>query len=102
MKLHIFNVFGSMRTYWDFLIGYGLFLTIALLVQAILFWQLATLAKASPRATKPILALFLFNCVGIAIVSWKYFFVGPAVTQLLIAVCLALAFTASSANRLTS
>lgn len=96
-KSHLFNVFGSMRSYWDFLFGYRLFLTIGLLVQAILFWQLATFAKTNPAWTRPILALFLFNCIGMAIVSGKYFFIGPAVAQLLIAACLALAFATAAA-----
>jgi hypothetical protein len=97
MKSHHFDVFGSVRSYWDFLFGYGLFLTIALLVQAVLFWQLATLVKTNPRWTRPILALFFFDCIGMAIVSWKYFFIGPAVAQLLIAACLALALAAAPA-----
>jgi hypothetical protein len=99
MKAHQFDVFGSMRSYWDFLFGYGLFLTIGLLVQAILFWQLAMFAKTSattnPTWIKPILALFFFNCLAMAMISWKYFFVGPAVAQLLIAVCLGLAYVAA-------
>ena len=92
MKAHHFDVMGSLRSYWDFLFGYGFSVTITLLVQAILFWQLAAIAKRSPAETRPIVALFLFNCIGIAIISWKYFFIGPAVTQLLMAVCLGMAF----------
>jgi hypothetical protein len=45
MKSHRFDVMDSMRSYWDFFFGYGLFVTIALLVQALLFWQLSRLAK---------------------------------------------------------
>ena len=58
MKSHRFDVMGSMRSYWDFLFGYGLFGTIGLLVQAILFWQLASFAKTNPAWTRPIVALF--------------------------------------------
>ena len=99
MKSHRFDVMGSMRSYWDFLFGYGLFGTIGLLVQAILFWQLAAFAKTNAIWTRPIVALFFFNCIGVAIVSWKYFFIGPAVTQLLIAACLGLAFATAAASR---
>jgi len=89
MKSHRFEVMGSMRSYWDFFFGYGLFVTLALLVQAILFWQLAMFAKTNSNWTRPIVVLFLLNYLGMAIVSWNYFFVGPAVTELLIAACLA-------------
>ena len=93
MKTHHFAVMGSMRSYWDFLFGYGLFATIALLVEAILFWRLAAFAKTNPAWTRSIVGLFCFNFVGVAIiVSWKYFFIAPAVAELLIAACLALAF----------
>jgi hypothetical protein len=98
MKAHRFNVMGSMRAYWDFFFGYGLSVTIALFIQGILFWQLGTIIKAIPAASRPIVALFFFNCFATAIVCWKYFFLGPAITQLLIAACLALSFaTATSA-----
>jgi hypothetical protein len=99
MKSHSFDFMGSMRSYWDFLFGYGLFVTINLLVQAILFWQLSGFAKTNPASTRLIVALFFFNCIGAAIVSWRYFFIAPAVTQLLIAACLGVAFATLNALR---
>ena len=99
MKSHRFDVMGSLRSYWDFLLGYGLGLTITLLVQAILFWQLASFAKTNPAWTRPIVALFFFNCIGVAIVCWKYFFIGPTVAQVLIAACLGAAFVSAAGSR---
>jgi hypothetical protein len=99
MKAHHFDVMGSPRSYWDFLFGYGLITTIALLAQAILFWQLAALAKTNPAWTRPIVVLFVFNCLGTAIVCGKYFFIGPALTQMLIAVCLGIAFVTAGGSR---
>jgi hypothetical protein len=92
MKAHAFNVMGSMRTYWDFFFGYGLIASITLLVQAVLFWQLATLAKTHAELTRPIVILFFFNFAATAIVAWRYFFIAPAITEFLIAACLAAAF----------
>jgi hypothetical protein len=37
-------------------------------------------------------AVFALGYVGIAIVSWRFFFIAPVVTELLIAACLAAAF----------
>jgi hypothetical protein len=96
MKSHHFDVLGSMRSYWDFFFGYGLFVTIVLLVNSIFFWQLASLAKTNPTWMRPILAVFCFNFVAMAIVSWRYFFVAPAVIELLIAACLAVASAKTS------
>jgi hypothetical protein len=98
MKAHSFDFFGSMRSYWDFFFGYGLFITIALLIQGLLFWQLGTMAKVNAAWTRPIVALFFFNYAAMAIVSWRYFFVLPAVNELLIAACLAVAFAKAAGN----
>jgi hypothetical protein len=98
MKSHPFDFMGSLRSYWDFYFGYGLFVTINLLIQGLLFWQLATMAKTNAAWTRPILALFFLNYVAMAIIAWKYFFIAPAVTELLIAACLALAFATAPAS----
>jgi hypothetical protein len=99
MKSRAFNVMGSMRTYWDFFFGYGLIVTITLLVQGVLFWQLGNIAKTNGAQIRPILLLFCFNFIATTIVAWKYFFIAPAVTELLIAAFLAGAyFTAASAR----
>ena len=92
MKSQRFNFMGSMRGYHDFLFGYGLAVTITLLVQGILFWQLGTAIKTDPSVVRPIVALFFVGSILTAIVSWKYFFIAPAITQLLIAACLAFSF----------
>ena len=92
MSTHRFDFMGSMRSYADFMHGYGLFVAIALLVDAVLFWQLAALARTRPDGLRPIVALFSVAYAGIAIVSWRFFFVAPVVTELLIAACLAAAF----------
>jgi hypothetical protein len=97
MKAHTFNVMGSMRSYWDFNMGYGVSLTISLFVQAVLFWQLGTMAKTNAAFIKPILALFCFNFIAIAVVVWHYFFIAPAITELLVAGCLAAAYFTASA-----
>ena len=92
MKAHTFNVMGSMRTYWDFSMGYGLSVTITLFVQALIFWQLGTMAKTNAAWTRPIVVLFFFNFIAMSAVVWRYFFIAPAVTELIIATCLAAAF----------
>lgn len=92
MKSQRFDFMGSMRSYHDFLFGYGLAVTIVLLVQGILFWQLGSMIKTNPAVVRPIIALFFVNCILTAVVSWKYFFIGPAITQVLIALSLALSF----------
>jgi hypothetical protein len=99
MKSRSFNVMGSMRTYWDFFYGYGWLLGLALLVEGILFWQLATIAKTNAAPIRPIIMLFCLNFVVTTIIAWKYFFIAPAVTEILIAAFLAAAYFAASPAR---
>jgi hypothetical protein len=92
MKAHQFLVMGSSRSYWDFFFGYGLILSICLLVEAVLFWQLSDIAKKQPQLTRPILAAFIAAFCGSAVIAGRYFFAGPAITEVLIAICLAAAY----------
>ena len=92
MSAHRFDFMGSMRSYADFMLGYGLFVTVALLVDAVIFWQLAALARARPEGLRPMVAVFALGYVGLAIVSSRFFFIAPVVTELLIAAGLAAAF----------
>jgi hypothetical protein len=99
MKSRSFNVMGSMRTYWDFFYGYGWLLGLALLVEGILFWQLATIAKTNAAPIRPIILLFCINFVVTTVIAWKYFFIAPAVTEILIAAFLAAAYFTASRSR---
>jgi hypothetical protein len=92
MKAYRFDVMGSTRSYWDFLFGSGLFGSLNLLVQSILFWQLAVLVKDGVVRIRPIIGLFAICYLGFAVLSLRYFFAAPAVFEVAIAVCLGLAF----------
>jgi hypothetical protein len=92
MKSHRFDFLGSARSYWDFFFGYGLFITIVLFVVAVLFWRLAAFVTTSPALVRSVAGIFAFNFAAMALVSWRYFFFAPALTELLIAVCLIVAY----------
>ncbi len=71
--------------------GFGLAVTVFMTVEAVVFWQLGSLAKTDALRLRPILAAFLVGFLGMAVVSYRYFFAGPVITEILIAVCLGLA-----------
>jgi hypothetical protein len=85
-----FKVLGFSRTYWDFYVGFGLFVSVLLLLAAILAWQLGSLSTqtlALLRTTAWALALCF---AGLTILSWMYFFAIPiafssAITAFLVA-----------------
>ena len=99
MKAHQFLVMGSPRSYWDFFFGYGLILSVCLLVEAVVFWQLGEIAKSQPKLIRPILGAFILAFCGTAIIAGQYFFIAPAATEAIIAACLAGAYVTARENR---
>jgi hypothetical protein len=91
MKANEFVAMGATRTLWDFHMGLGLAVSVFLTVEAVVFWQLGSLAKTDALQLRPVLGTFLVGYLGVAVVSYKYFFAGPVITELLIALCLGLA-----------
>lgn len=91
MKANQFVAMGAMRTMWDFHMGLGLIVSVFLTVEAVVFWQLSLLAKNDALQLRPILTTFLVGYLGVAVVSYRYFFAAPVITEILIALCLGLA-----------
>jgi hypothetical protein len=95
MKSHSFDALGFKRTYWDFYVGFGVIISVYMLLQAVVLWQLGSLAKVDALRVRPIVATFLVAFIINAVFAWKYFFAIPVVMTIAIAVCLALAFVAA-------
>jgi hypothetical protein len=96
MKNHSFEAEGFKGTYWDLYFGFGLIVSVYLLVQAAVLWQLASLAKIDAIRVRPIVASFLVGFIINAALSWKYFFIVPVVMAGAIALCLAIALVLAS------
>jgi hypothetical protein len=95
MKANTFPVMGVTRSYGDFYMGLGLVVSVFLTVEAVVFWQLGSLAKTDALRLRPVLATFLVGYLGAAVVSWRYFFAAPVITEILIALCLGLAIASA-------
>jgi hypothetical protein len=95
MKANTFPVMGVTRSYEDFYMGLGLVVSVFLTVEAVVFWQLGSLAKTDALRLRPVLATFLVGYLGAAVVSWRYFFAAPVITEILIALCLGLAIASA-------
>jgi len=82
-----FDVQGLNRTYWDFYIGFGLFVTVLLVFVAVLSWQLGSVPKES-LLMMPIVTWGLAACfVLVTFLTWKYFFVVPMIFSGVITIC---------------
>ena len=99
MRSFHFDAAGVSRTYLDFYLGFGYITGIYLLLQAVVFWQLASIAKTDAFRVRPLIASFLLANVVSAFLSWRFIFLLPVVSFTVIAACLGLAFYTSGKSR---
>lgn len=99
MRQFQFEADGVTRTYWEFYIGFGLMISVFLLVQAVMLWQLAAISRKDPLQVRPMLVTILLGCAANGALSLKLFFAVPVLFASIIAatIGLALALTASRA-----
>ena len=86
-----FEIFGFTRTYWDFYIGFGLFVSVFLLLAAILAWQLGNLPTQTLRAMRSTVWALSICFAVVTVLSWMYFFIIPIAFSSAITACLVLA-----------
>jgi hypothetical protein len=99
MKTVHFNVNGSERTYWEFFVGFGLFVTVLMLFAAAVAWQFAGLPSKTLAAMR-VSAWAFAGCFGaVAFLSWRYFFNVPLIFSVVIFLCLAAAAWISGEER---
>ena len=83
-----FDVQGSSRVYWDFYVGFGLFVTVFLLFSAVLAWQLGGLPAETLALMRGTVWAFALCLAAVTVLSWRYFFIVPGVFSILVTVCL--------------
>jgi hypothetical protein len=88
MRSTRFQILGFSRTYWDFYVGFGLFVSVFLLLAAVLAWQLGGVPRQSWPLVR-VMAWTLALCfAAVTVLSWMYFFTIPIVFSGLITICL--------------
>ena len=86
-----FNANGSERTYWDFFVGFGLFVTALMVFAAIVAWQFGGLPPETLARMRISAWGFVLCFAFVAFLSWRYFFLVPVIFSIAILVCLTLA-----------
>lgn len=88
MKSLHFDVNGSDRTYWEFFVGFGLFVSVLMVFASTVAWQLGGLPSQTVAQMR-ITAWGFVACFGlIAYLSWRYFFNIPIIFSITIFLCL--------------
>jgi hypothetical protein len=87
-QLTHFYIMGFSRTYWDFYVGFGLFVSVLLLLAVVLAWQLGGLPPESLARMRGTAWAFALCFIAVTVLSWKYFFVLPIVFSIVTTICL--------------
>jgi hypothetical protein len=87
MRRARFPIMGFERSYWDFYRGFGFFVSLELLLFAVIALQLSVMSRRSARAALPLMVTLEIGCTVTALLSWMYFFAAPMVTSLAAVVC---------------
>jgi len=97
MKSHRFSFSGFQHSYWELYTGYGLFVSISCLMEALILWQLARVPVA-----KPLVGIFALGETAYAVLMLKFFFLIPIVAHIAIATCLGLALLLGTKSQSTA
>ena len=88
MRSTHFQIMGFSRTYWDFYVGFGLFVSVLLLLAVVLAWQLGRVSPESLTLMRGTAWTFALCFAAITVLSWRYFFIIPIVFSSVITLCL--------------
>jgi hypothetical protein len=73
-----FDTMGANRSYLDFFMGFGWSISVLMLLQTVLLWQLASLARADPARVRPMIAAFGLATLVSGVIAWRFIFPIPA------------------------
>ena len=83
-----FDAQGFSRSYWDFFVGFGLFVSVFLLFSAAFAWQLGSVRRENLASMRGIAWVFAGCFIAVAFLSWRFFFAVPIIFSVAIALCL--------------
>jgi len=92
MRTVRFDAMGASRSYFDFYMGFGHTLSITLLLQTVLLWQLATLARTDARRVRPLILVFALATAAGGVVAWCLLIPPPAVFSVVLLATLLVAW----------
>jgi hypothetical protein len=90
-----FDVMGANRSYFDFFMGFGWSISVFMLMETILLWQLASLAATDAPRLRPMIAVITLATVASGIIAWRYIFPVPALFSAVLAIVLGLAYVSA-------
>jgi len=90
-----FDTMGTNRSYLDFFMGFGWSISVAMLLQTVLLWQLAALARTDAARVRPIIVVFVLATLVSGVIAWRFIFPVPAFFSAALAIALGAAYVAT-------
>lgn len=87
-----FDTMGVNRSYLDFFMGFGWSLSVAMLLQSVLLWQLASLARSDAAQVRPMIAAFALATLAGGVIAWLFIFPVPALFSAALLIVLVAAY----------
>ena len=87
-----FDTMGANRTYLDFYIGFGWSITVAMLMQTVLLWQMASLARTNAASVRPMIAVIALATIASGVIAWLFIFPVPALLSIALVIPLVAAY----------
>jgi hypothetical protein len=73
-----FDTMGANRSYLDFFMGFGWSISVAMLMQTVLLWQMASLARKDAARLRPMIAAVAVATLASGAIAWLFIFPRPA------------------------
>jgi hypothetical protein len=87
-----FETMGANRSYLDFFMGFGWSISVAMLLQTVLLWQMASLARTDVAHVRPMIAVFALATLASGVIAWRFIFPVPALFSGVLLIALVAAY----------
>lgn len=94
-----FEAMGVNRSYLDFFMGFGWSISVAMLLQTLLLWQMASLAKTDAARVRPMIATFALATLVSGVIAWRFIFPVPALFSAVLLIVLVAAYVVAQRRR---
>lgn len=89
-----FDVMGANRSYLDFFMGFGWSISVVMLMQSVLLWQMASLARTNAAGVRPMIAVIALATIATGVIAWRFIMPLPALFSIALVIVLAAAYFA--------
>jgi hypothetical protein len=96
MRTVRFDTMGANRSYFDFFMGFGHSISVLQVMEAVLLWQLATLARGNALSVRPMIAAIWLATAACGVIAWRFIFTVPALFSLVLVLTLSVAYIVAS------